>query len=181
MNPLVKWLSSNGYVFGAVLIIVGIFVGLFGKPLFKPTICIVGTLVFVVLSTLFIFSVFFNRSTANWVGWVVFAVCLLLGGIVGLILAKLSRLGVGVLAGWGGFCLGLITYNAFMYKADNGKKIVFWIWCLSIAIVAGVLSIFLFNHALIIATSLVGSYAFVRGISMYAGGFPNEMELVEEL
>ena len=44
----------------------------------------------------------------------------LAGGIVaGLMLAKLSRVGVAVLAGWGGLTLGLILYSAFMYKTES--------------------------------------------------------------
>merc|ERR1711907_422791 len=41
------------------------------------------------------------------------------------------------------------------------------------AIVAAVVE----KHVIILITSFVGSYCFVRGISLYAGGFPNEAEL----
>ena len=179
MNPLFKWLHKNSFLFGAVLILLGLTVGVFGKKLFKPTICLIGTFAFLVISMLFVFSVFFNRDTETWVGWVVFAVCFIFGCLVGLILAKLSKLGVGIIAGWGGFCLGLILYNSFMYKLDGDKRIVFWIFNISMAIIAGVLSIFLFDHAIIISTSIVGSYAFIRGISLYAGGFPDELDLIK--
>lgn len=179
MNSFFKWIHKNSYLFGALLIIMGITVGVFGKKLFKPTICIIGTFAFLVISMLFVFSVFFNRDTETWVGWVVFSVCLLLGCFVGLVLAKLSKLGVAILAGWGGFLLGLILYNSFMYKLDSDKRIVFWIFNISMAIIAGILSIYLFSHAVIIATSIVGSYAFIRGISLYAGGFPDELDLIK--
>jgi len=33
----------------------------------------------------------------------------------------------------------------------------------------------------IIATSFIGSYIFVRGIGMLAGGFPSEAELVNQI
>ena len=32
-----------------------------------------------------------------------------------------------------------------------------------------------------VSTSLIGGYAFIRGISMYAGHFPNEFMLYEDL
>lgn len=131
--------------------------------------------------SLFIFSLFFTRDTPNWAGWLVFGISLVIGAIVGLILAKLSRLGVAVLAGWGGFCLGMVLYSAFLYKADGDKHILFWIFNISLGVIAGILSIFLFNHAIVIATSIAGSYCFIRGISMYAGGYPNEMELIQML
>jgi hypothetical protein len=37
----------------------------------------------------------------------------------------------------------------------------------------------LFDHAIIISTAIVGSYAFIRGISFYAGGYPSELELIQ--
>jgi hypothetical protein len=179
LNPLVRWLQKYSNIWGAFLIVLGIVIALFGKPLFKPTICFVGMIVFMGASSLFVFSVFFSRDTPSYAGWIVFGVSLFVGAIVGLILAKLSRLGVAVLAGWGGFCLGMILYSAFMYKLDGDKRILFWIFNISLGIIAGILSIFLFNHAIVISTAIIGSYAFVRGISMYAGGYPNEMELIE--
>ena len=120
-NPLIRFLRKYSYVFGAFMIVLGAVVAVFGKPLFKPTICLVGTLVALILLCLFIFSVFFDRNTPNWAGWLVFSISLVVGAIIGLILAKLSRLGVAVLAGWGGFCLGMILYAAFLYKLDGDK------------------------------------------------------------
>ena len=178
VNPFIKFMNTYSYLFGVVLIVIGFIVGVFGKPLFKPTVCVVGTLVFLNITTLFLFTLFFSRDTKEYVFWIVWSVCFILGGLFGLIMAKVSRLGMGVLAGWGGFCLGLILYSAFMYKLDDDRMIVYWCFNIGIAIIAGILSIIVFNHALIISTAIVGTYSFVRGISMYAGGFPNEMEIV---
>ncbi len=177
-NPLVRFLSKYSNIFGGLLIAFGFVIASFGKPLFKPTICMVGTMVFNIALSLFIFSIFFTRNTPVWAGWLVFSIALFIGAIVGLILAKLTRLGVAVLAGWGGFCLGMIIYSAFLYKLDGEKNILFWLFNIGMAVLAGVLSLFLFNHAVIIATAIVGSYAFIRGISLYAGGYPDEMQLI---
>jgi len=45
------------------------------------------------------------------------------------------------------------------------------------AIIAAVLSFFIYEHVLINMTSFGGAYMLVRGISLYAGGFPNEFTL----
>lgn len=178
-NPLIRFISRFSYVFGAFLIAIGVIVAVFGKPLFKPTICIVGTLAVNIVLSLFIFSLFFSRNSPVWAAWVVYTASLILGSLVGVLLAKLSKLGVAVLAGWGGFCLGMILYSSFMYKLDGERHILFWCQNIGLAVIAGILSIFLFNHAVIFATSIVGSYAFIRGISLYAGGYPNEMQLID--
>ena len=63
-NPLMRYLEYNRWVFGIVLIAVGVAIGLFGKKLFKPTICLVGTIAFAVITSLFIFSVFLSRDSS---------------------------------------------------------------------------------------------------------------------
>jgi|LauGreDrversion4_2_1035121.scaffolds.fasta_scaffold301001_2 hypothetical protein len=176
-NPLMRWIDNNGVFLGAFLIVIGIVIGLFGKSLFKPTICLVGTMAFTLLSSLFIFSLVFSRESSETAEWIVFSICLVLGCVVGLLLASLMKIGIAVLAGWGGFCLGLMLYNAFLYKIDTDGKAVFWIFNISFAVIAAVLSLIVVNHAIIVTTAIGGAYALMRGISMYAGGFPNEMEL----
>ena len=49
------------------------------------------------------------------------------------------------------------------------------------ALILGLLTYFLQETVVIFMTSLVGSYAIVRGVSLYAGGFPSEMELHDEI
>jgi len=37
-----------------------------------------------------------------------------------------------------------------------------------------------FDHAVIIGSSIIGSYFFFRGISSFLGGYPNEFELYQQ-
>ena len=173
------WSFLNKYIglWGVIFIALGIVLNFFGRKLFKPTICIVGTAAFVFMSLLFFYSVFFNTNTKAYVGWVVLGISVVVGTIVGIFLAKVSKAGVAVLAGWGGLCLGLILYSAFLYKTES--QAVFWVLIIGLAIVFAGLSFFIFDYILIGSTSLIGSYAFIRGISLYAGGYPNEFTLAE--
>jgi hypothetical protein len=38
-----------------------------------------------------------------------------------------------------------------------------------------------FDMLVIVATSFIGAYAFIRGIAMFAGGFPNEIVTMDKL
>jgi len=175
------WSFLNKYIglWGAMLIGLGIVLSLFGRKLFKPTICVTGTLAFAFCSLFFFYSVFFNTNTQTYIGWVVLIISLLVGSVVGILLAKVSRAGVAVLAGWGGLCLGLIMYSAFLYKSQS--EAVFWVTIIGFACLFAALSFFIFDLIIIASTSLIGSYSFVRGISLYAGGYPNEFTLAELL
>ena len=90
-------------------------------------------------------------------------------------MAYLFKFGVAVVAGWGGVTLALILYNTFVYKIDGTSKVAFWILVIGMALVCGALSLLFFWPAIILATSIAGSYAVIRGISLYAGGFPGEL------
>lgn len=164
------------------MIIAGIFIGFFGRKLLKPTICAVGTIVFVLLASLFLFSVMFDRDSSETWEWVIFGICCLLGIIVGVLLASLVRFGVAVLTAWGGVCLGLMLYASFVYKIDNSSQVVFWIFVILMGVLGGLLGYFAFNHAVIISTSIIGSYLLIRGFSLFfPGTFPDEALIIEQI
>jgi hypothetical protein len=115
------WAFLNKYIglWGAMMIVLGLILDLFGRKLFQPTIFILSTAAFVFASLLFFYSVFFNSNTKAYVGWIVLGLSTVIGGVIGFFLAKISKAGVAILGGWGGFCLGLILYSAFLYKTQS--------------------------------------------------------------
>ena len=143
INALWTFLEKYTGLWGALLISVGFVLAFFGRKLFKPTICLLGTAAFVFLSLLFFYSVFFNGNTKTYVGWIVLIFSVLLGSVAGLFLAKMSRLGVAVLSGWGGLCLGLILYSAFLYKFES--QVFFWVFIVILTLIFAGLSFVIFD------------------------------------
>lgn len=92
-------------------------------------------------------------------------------------LYKCQRLGAACIAGWGGFMGGLLINNTFMWTA--GSVAAFWCVNIGCALTAAGLAFCFFFPAIILSTALTGSYLFFRGISLYAGGFPNEFAIIE--
>lgn len=176
VNAIWAFLEKYKILWGIFFIILGLLLNFLGSKLFKPAIFLLGMSAFVFISMLFFYTVFFDAKTQDYIGWIVLTISVLIGILVGVILAKLSKLGVAVLSGWGGVCLGLILWSAFLYKINS--QAAFWIVMAIFALGFAFLSLILFDHALIISTSIVGSYAFVRGISFYAGRYPNEFTLI---
>jgi len=178
VNPLFKWIGNQRILIGILLILGGLVLGILGKRFFKYSLCIVGTTVFTLASTLFVFSIFLSRESSNGTGWIIFGVCFVVSMIGGLLLAKFFRIGVLVAAGWGGVTLGLILYNTFIYQIDGSSKAAFWISLIVMGLVCGIAGFYFCWPAIIIATSISGSYAFIRGISLFAGGYPSELEII---
>lgn len=109
--------------------------------------------------------------------WVIFAACLLLAGFVGSLLVKARKLGISILAGWGGVLLGFILTTTFVIESNY----IYWAIVGACAIVCAYAAFKIEKLAIMLATALIGGYLFVRGISLYAGGFPNESSLQAEL
>lgn len=157
----------------------GIFLGFFGRKLFKAAIFMVTT-VFVVFGILLLFyTTFLDDTTEVWVGWTVLACSILIGLVAGFFMMKLERIGAALLAAWGGFLLGMLLNEMVLYLAES--QAVFWCVSIGCAVAAGILSFFFYEHVLINMTAFGGAYMLVRGISFYAGGFPNEFTLAKQL
>lgn len=176
MNALWSFLDTYSYLWGAMFIVGGIFFCFFGKKLFKAAIFIVTAILTVFGILLLFYTTFLKDTTEAWVGWTVLVCSILIGLVAGFFVMKLERLGAALLAGWGGFLLGVMLNEMVLYKAESTA--VFWSISVACAIIAAVLSFFMFEHVLILGTSFGGAYMLVRGVSLYAGGFPNEFTLV---
>jgi len=118
-NSFFRYINEYWYIFGTVMIAIGVIVGFLGTKLVRPTICVIGTVAFIVISSLTIFSMAFHRNSSEVAQWIVFGVCCLVGVFVGLLLAYLTRFGTAVLAAWGGVAIAIMLYTSFMYKWDN--------------------------------------------------------------
>ena len=164
---------------GAAIILAGLYLGLLGKKQFKLSICMIGGIAFALVSSLFFFTIFLDRTSTVAVGWIIIGICGFLSIFVGLALAHFSKIGASIAAGWGGVTLGLILYNTFVYKIDTNGQVVFWIFIVLMGGIFATLAFFIFWPVIILATSFAGAYAVMRGISLYAGGFPGELEIID--
>lgn len=101
------------------------------------------------------------------------------GIIVGLLLAKFVKVGAAILGGWGGFVVGLILNEAFMYQFEYVW--VFWATNVAAILVCALLTFKIFDHVMIFSTSVLGAYGLARGVSCYAGHYYNEFTVIELL
>ena len=151
----------------------------FGRKLFAVAIFIIVAFATAFLILLFFYAIFLEDDTKDWVGWTVLICSVIIGIIVGAIMVKLQRFGAAILAGWGGFMVGLILNETVLYKAQS--EVLFWCVGIACAILLAVLTFFIYNHVIINSTAFMGAYFFWRGISLYAGGYPNEFELIKQV
>ena len=117
------------------------------------------------------YSTFAKDSDKQWVGWVTTGGSILIGVGVGLVMMRYTTFGGFCLAAWGGFSTGLLIYNAFLYKINSVAAL--WAFAAALGILYAVLLIFFFDHILIHATAIIGSFMFIFGIGLVAGHYTN--------
>jgi len=179
LNAFWQFIEDYKWFWGSALIIVGIPLCLFGRKLFAVTLFLIGTIITMTVFLLVFYSTFLKDDTAHWIGWVACSCTILAGLLGGFLLYKCQRLGACCIAGWGGFMGGVLINTTFMFAAK--QEWLFWMINISAALVAAGLAFCFFFKVIILCTSFAGAYFVVRGISLYAGGFPNEFELIKEL
>ena len=102
------------------------------------------------------------------------------GGIgLGLLFYKLEKLGAAILAGALGFFLGSTLYNLALFWAYN--VYLYFIFSILCALLCAFLAWKFFEHILIVGTAILGGYSLIRGISMFAGHYPSEVEMISQL
>lgn len=100
---------------------------------------------------------------------------MLAGGIIAWIVTKYRKFGIGLLAACGGVSLGIVLCQA---TAINNTIIYYLI--LGACGIATCILVYLFERVICISiTSFLGSYMLVRGVSLFAGGYPSEFQVAE--
>jgi len=165
--------------FGAFAIVTGFLLCFMGHFLVRPSICFAGFLSSVAVSLFIFYAVYLNDTSDLAAFWYFLAGGCVAGLIVGLLLAYVVKIGAALLAGWGGVCLALILNETIFYRA--GQPWLYWVSIVAIAIACAVGAFFVFDHAVILATVVVGAYAMMRGVSAYAGHYYNEATMAKLL
>jgi len=95
---------------------------------------------------------------------------------VGWLLVKFRKWGISILAGWGGVMVGFLITSTFIIT----KEAAYWAVIIGCAAAFALTAFFVETAVIMFVTSFAGSYFLIRGISLYAGGFPNEIEIHKE-
>jgi len=179
-SPIWVYLEKMEPYIGVIGIVGGFITCFYGMKLLRPCLFIAGLLSCCVAALLFCYAIYassiddFASTFYYFLGGGFIA-----GLLVGYLLARFIHVGAAVLAGWGGFCLGLILNQAFLFRFEY--KWVFWTANVVCILVCAALTFKLFDETIIVATALSGAYFMVRGVSCYAGHYYNEFTMAKLL
>eukprot|EP00347_Sterkiella_histriomuscorum_P011220 403373286 len=169
---------------GVVLIILGLFLTFLGNKYNQITLFLAGFLAGSFLTLFLLYGLILPEFTPNWGHMVAFFASGFAGVTLGMFSAMFTKLGVFLLGGWLGGTTGMMVYNSIFTKIlEAGPKAQYGFWAVILLFVAlgAILTVYLFNHAIAIGSSLVGAYFLVRGAGIFIGGFPNEYLVYQEI
>jgi len=107
--------------------------------------------------------------------------CMLLGLVVALAVfyfPKAVSISLGIVVG---YLFGTLSYNLFVKIIPVNPQTLYWSLIILCVVGLSVLGGFIDEYMIVICTSLVGGYAFVRGISLFAGNYPDESYVMKLL
>jgi hypothetical protein len=156
---------------------------LIGARFFKITIAVAGGLI-AFLTLMLFFSVIGWLDALNGEGKIAltvvsFLVCAAGSVAIGYLLFKLEKIGATILAGSVGFFVGTTIYELFFFWVNSVYVLI--LVDTAFAALFAFLAFRFFESILIYGTAFIGSYAFVRGISLFTGHYPNEIEIFQQL
>lgn len=182
LDQVSQFIDDNKIVFCIVGCILGLLLAFLGLKLFLPTLFLAGFVsgFFVCLFTFF--GVVLAPDSRESTKWILVAFAIVLGCALGYITVKANKFGIFIIGAWLGVIISLILYNAVLYKIHTDPaEIVLLVTIGVLGLLGGLLSLKFYKHVVIVSTSLGGSYAFVRALSLVIGGFPNEIKLINEI
>ena len=176
-NALWKFASDYWFIWGLVFVVIGGFVNFFGRVMIKPTVFFISFVVITFCELFLLYSLFLSHETATWVYWVILVICSVIGFTCSYYLVKSMKYGLAVVGGGSGAALALLICSTFSVQQPP----VFWGIIVVSAMIFTVLTFKMSDQFMIFSTAMMGSYMLVRGVSFYAGGYPNEFEMMQEL
>lgn len=179
VNGLWTFLEQYDWLWGAVFIVLGVFLTFLGRKLFLAAVFIASFFLTGLLFLAICYGTFLSDNSEDWVGWLMLAISIILGTIVGVLLVKYSKFAAAVIGAWAGYILGLFLNDLALWPI--GLAWVFWVVNIACALICAILAFIFFNPAVILGTAFIGSYSLMRGIGLYAGGFQNEYTIAQEI
>ena len=163
LGTLWTFFNKNYYIFGLLMMGLGVFLMIAGGRYYKFVMFITGQATIAGFILIVMFGQVYPTNSPMWVVWLTLIVSLGMGAGIGYATQKWARIGVLLIGTWIGGLLGAILYSLVFYLfARNNPLLALWLTIAFCAVIISVLSMIFFDHAVIIGSCLGGAYVFVR-------------------
>lgn len=178
---ITKFMEDNKVLVGIVFLVFGLLLAFVGAKFFWITIIILLCCIFNILVFLLymIFGALFDFGGNGWTILILFIVGCSLGISIGLCLKALTSIffiGIGAFVG---YFVQSFLYNLFLNNIHSNPEVVYWVSLCVLVLIGAIIGYNFLKVLFIFTTSFVGSYVVIKGISLWAGGFPSESLIID--
>jgi hypothetical protein len=186
-----KFFMSKPFILGIVFVIFGMIIAIQGRKFFPLTIFAIGTLAgFGITMLLFTMLSMFESARVEDKGGKLeltvigttftYLASISIGIFLGFILKRMLKIGASIIGFVGGYLISIPLIN-LLFGWINSETFLS-ILSFAAALFCAYLSLRQYDNILIFGTSVLGSYLFVRGFSLFIdGSFPPESEIFERI
>lgn len=154
---------------------------MFGTKFVEFTFILTIGSIFIQIALLFYDKIHMEETNPDYI-WIFIGVGFCFGvGVAYFAMSIITLIELSI-GGYLGYIFSVIIYQFILrYIHSYNPELIYWITVVVCIILGCILIKFLVKQVMIIATSLTGSYVVIKGISLYAGRFPNEQVIFEML
>jgi len=181
LHPLWEFTQEYGELFAIFFLTLGAYLMIYGGKKFEFTMFVAATFSVGCVFFMIFFMFVMPPNQPEWTIWLCIVICMGLGSIAGNFVKQRARSGVVFIGALLGIFAGFGLYNALLYNLfEENHLLGLWITLMGSAIGVAMICVHFFDHAVIVGSSIIGSYFFFRGLSSFLGGYPNEFELYQQ-
>ena len=174
-----RLVNEYNYIFSTLLILVGLFLLLFGKKFQTPTVIIVGGVLVCYLVTVIILNFIPGLIQTEGHLCILFAVGFILGGVLGYCIKEKVKILSVLMGAFAGYTVGEFIYQFIAGFITSNPIVLYWVVIVICIILGGLIGYWLFNTAIIFGTSIIGGYVAMRGVTFIFGNYMDESEFVD--
>lgn len=159
-----------------VVIISGLIFAFLGIISSHVIVFVVGAVGMTCILLIIFYSLILGPKVERWLAWLIVSLSILVGLVFGYLLSIFEIFYSVFTSAAAGFLVGVLLEDAVLYLLQS--KIVFWAVNLSLSLIGALMALAWYDVALILSTSLIGSFLTARGISLLVGGWTYEVFFV---
>lgn len=115
LGTLWHFFNTYYYVFGVVMMFIGLFLMIAGGKYHKVTMFLVGQVTVAAFVMIIMFAAVYPTNSPMWVVWITLVVSLVVGAGVGYGTQRWARAGVLLIGAWIGGLLGGVLYSLIIF------------------------------------------------------------------
>lgn len=178
---IVEFFNKFSYLTAIIAIAIGLFQCFYGYRLYRPTVFLLGFILAFLVLVLFLFEIWTGPDSPSYKGYVIVAFAIVAGILFGFLVASIAWVAVVVSGAVLGFFLSTFIYTLALYSIKSKPANLVFYNTLVIGMVLGCIAGYEFQSPiLILSCAFSGAYLIVRGVSVFIGGFPAELDLASQ-